>query len=471
MKRDAILFILTWVVILSVQAMAQQQAEGAAPLAPVSAFLPPLGQTVHYRFSDTIVTPKESRSEAGTLTLTAVGGNEIKATLAIGEKAPRSFAFQVDPTGALQPAAELDPPSDKPHRSGKSEPSAREQAFLLRLSLAARIGAHPGEEMSMPVLLNVPWASGPVNPILYVKPTTPDAFVGEAVWAQDVPTISTDVNLVSLLAAVRDRDGRIVNNLTRDDFELKEDGVPQKIRYFSQESNLPLTIGILVDTSRSQRGVLEQESRASNTFLDQVLREGKDQAFVAHFDTRVETLQGLTSSRKDLAAALGQLSIPDEFATLLYSAIRESSNNVMSKQTGRKAIILLTDGVAFKDPASIETAIESAQRADTILYSIRFSDPIAAYRPLRAAVLEAAKERGKQELERMAKETGGVSYAVTKSQTIEAIYTQIENALRNQYSIGYTPPRAAADGKYHKIKLTTRDHHLIVESRDGYYAR
>jgi hypothetical protein len=180
MKRDAILFILTWVVILSVQAMAQQQAEGAAPLAPVSAFLPPLGQTVHYRFSDTIVTPKESRSEAGTLTLTAVGGNEIKATLAIGEKAPRSFAFQVDPTGALQPAAELDPPSDKPHRSGKSEPSAREQAFLLRLSLAARIGAHPGEEMSMPVLLNVPWASGPVNPILYVKPTTPDAFVGEA---------------------------------------------------------------------------------------------------------------------------------------------------------------------------------------------------------------------------------------------------------------------------------------------------
>jgi len=180
MKRDAILFILTWVVILSVQAIAQQQAEGAAPLAPVSAFLPPLGQTVHYRFSDTIVTPKESRSEAGTLTLTAVGGNEIKATLAIGEKAPRSFAFQVDPTGALQPAAELDPPSDKPHRSGKSEPSAREQAFLLRLSLAARIGAHPGEEMSMPVLLNVPWASGPVNPILYVKPTTPDAFVGEA---------------------------------------------------------------------------------------------------------------------------------------------------------------------------------------------------------------------------------------------------------------------------------------------------
>lgn len=290
-------------------------------------------------------------------------------------------------------------------------------------------------------------------------------------WAQDVPTISTDVNLVTLLATVHDRDGRIINNLTQDDFLLKEDGVPQKIRYFSRDSDLPLTVGILVDTSRSQTGVLEQESMASNKFLDQVLREGKDQAFVTHFDIRVETLQGLTSSRSALASALGQLAIPDQVATLLYSAVRESSNNVMSKQPGRKAIILLTDGVAFKDPASIESAVESAQRADTILYSIRFSDPVEAYRPMRAAVLAAAKEHGKQELERMAKETGGISYAVTKNQTIEAIYAEIENSLRNQYSIGYTPPRSAADGKYHKIKLTTNDRHLIVDARNGYYAK
>jgi VWFA-related protein len=290
-------------------------------------------------------------------------------------------------------------------------------------------------------------------------------------WGQDVPTISTDVNLVTLLATVHDRDGRLVSDLNRDDFVLKEDGVPQKIRYFSRESDLPLTIGILVDTSRSQTGVLEQESTASKTFLNQVLREGKDQAFITHFDIRVEMLQGLTSSRSELAAALGQLTIPDQFATLLYSAIRESSNNVMSKRSGRKAIILLTDGVAFKDPASLESAVESAQRADTILYSIRFSDPVEAYRPIRAAVLAAAKERGKQELERMAKETGGVSYAVTKNRNIEAIYTEIENSLRNQYSIGYTPPRAAADGKYHKIKLTTADRHLIVDTRDGYYAK
>jgi VWFA-related protein len=295
--------------------------------------------------------------------------------------------------------------------------------------------------------------------------------LASGMWAQDVPTLSVNVNVVALLATVRDRNGRIVNNLTPDDFTLEEDGVPQKIRYFSRESDLPLTIGLLVDTSRSQRGVLAEESQASKTFLDQVLREGKDEAFVANFDTRVEVLQGLTSSRSDLAAALGQLSIPDEVATLIYSAVRQCSNDEMLGQTGRKAFILLTDGVAFKDPTSIETAIEFAQRADTILYSIRFSDPIAAYRPVRAAILEAAKERGKAELERMAKETGGVSYEVKNNQTIETIYAEIEDALRNQYSIGYTPPRPAPDGKYHRIKLIPRNRSLVVVTRDGYYSK
>ena len=205
-----------------------------------------------------------------------------------------------------------------------------------------------------------------------------------------------------------DHDGRIVNNLTPDDFLLKEDDIQQKILYFSREANLPLTVGLLVDTSRSQRGVLEEERSASNTFLDQVLREGKDQAFVVHFDERVETLQGPTSSPSQLASALGQLSIPEGFATLIYSAIQKSSENLMRGQSGRKALILLTDGVAYKDPISIGTAIEFAQRADTIIYSIRFSDPIPFAGLIRAGVRAAAKEHGKLELERMAKETGGV---------------------------------------------------------------
>jgi VWFA-related protein len=296
------------------------------------------------------------------------------------------------------------------------------------------------------------------------------SFLASAASAQEVPTFSASVNVVSLLATVRDHDGRVVNNLTPDDFALTEDGTPQQIRYFSRESDLPLTICLLVDTSRSQTNVLGEESQASYKFLDQVLREGKDQACVVHFDTRVETLQGLTSSRSDLQAALARLSIPDQVATLIYSAVRDSSENIMRKQPGRKAFIVLTDGVAFRDPRSLETAIEFAQRADTIVYSIRFSDDTRIH-PMRAPFRLAMKEQGKLALERMARETGGVCYAVTKSQTIDQIYSQIEDALRNQYSIGYTPRRPSADGKYHKIKLTTRDPHLIVTTRAGYYER
>ena len=298
----------------------------------------------------------------------------------------------------------------------------------------------------------------------------PTLAIAATAWAQ-VPTFSTNVNVVSLLATVHDHDSSIINNLSPNDFVLKQDGVRQKIRYFSRETDLPLTIGLLIDTSRSQQKVLERELSASKTFLDQVLREGKDQAFVIHFDVRVETLQGLTSSHKELVSALGQLSIPDEFATLLHSAIKESSEDFTERRPpGRKALILLTDGVAYKDPASLRDAIEAAQRADTIIYAIRFSGPLPIRGPVRTAILAAASEDGKRGLERMAKETGGAYYEVTKKQTIDAIYSQIEDALRSQYSIGYTPPRPP-DGKYHKIKLTTIDLHLIVDTRDGYYAK
>ena len=295
-------------------------------------------------------------------------------------------------------------------------------------------------------------------------------IVVSSMFAQDVPIFSAKVNEVSLLTTVRDHDGRIIKDLTADDFALEDNGQHQKIRYFSKESDLPLTIGLLVDTSRSQTGVLEDESSASYTFLDQVLREGKDQAFVVHFDERVETLQGLTSSRGQLKSALDKLSIPADLATLIYSAVRDSSENIMKEQQGRKALILLTDGVAYKDPISLETAIEFAQRAGTIIYSIRFSDPVHFRGPFRSAVLAGMKERGKVDLERMSKETGGTLYEVTKDQTIEQIYSRIEDALRYQYSIGYTPEQSATDGKYHKIKLTTRDRHFIVETRRGYYA-
>jgi len=290
-------------------------------------------------------------------------------------------------------------------------------------------------------------------------------FVANAL-GQEQPTFSTDVNVVSILATVRDRDGRVVKNLAAEDFMLSEDGVAQTIRYFSRESNLPFTVGLLVDTSRSQTGVLEAERRASQTFLERILRPDQDQAFVAHFDERVEVLQGLTSSREELAAALRRLAIPGHYATLIYTGVRDCSERVMRKQTGRKAFVLLTDGVAYRDDTSIGTAIEFAQRADTMLYSIRYSDAVRVYQPVRAAVVAAAKQRGKEALARMARETGGETFEVSKARTIEAIYADIEDALRSQYSIGYTPPRRSG---YHKIQLETKNKNLKVVARSGYY--
>jgi VWFA-related protein len=294
--------------------------------------------------------------------------------------------------------------------------------------------------------------------------------VALAASAQQPPTISTKVNVVSVLATVHDRDGHVVKNLTKDDFSLLEDGVPQKIDYFAQESDLPLTIGLLVDTSRSQTHVLEAERTASYAFLDQVLREDKDQAFVASFDIHVDTLQGLTSSHSDLESALNRLRIPGEFGTLIFSAVKDTSENPMRQQQGRKALILLTDGVAFRDPDSIQTAIEFAQRANAIIFSIRFSDHVRFRGAVVTAVAMERKEQGKKGLERMAQETGGVAFEVTKNQSIEDIYEQIEDLLRNQYNIGYTPARAESDGKFHKLKLTAKDRHLTVHARDGYYA-
>ena len=288
--------------------------------------------------------------------------------------------------------------------------------------------------------------------------------------AQD-PTFSADVNVVTLLATVRDRDGRIAKNLTRDDFVLQDDGIPQTISYFAAESDLPLTVGLLVDTSNSQKGVMEPERKASYVFLDQVLREDKDKAFVAHFDTRVEVLEGFTSSRQDLAAALDRLRVPGEIATLLYEAIRKTSEDMMRSQHGRKAFILLSDGVSFRDKTSIGTAIEYAQRADTIIYSILFADRGKFYRPGRAAVLAISRQHGRNVMRRLARETGGAYFEISDSNPIEKAYAEIEDALRNQYSIGYTPQSTGQPGEYHKIKLTTKRPDLIVQTRDGYYSK
>jgi VWFA-related protein len=340
--------------------------------------------------------------------------------------------------------------------------------------------------------------------------------------AQDAPaaTFSSDVKVVTVLATVRDKHGNIINSLTQDDFKLTQDGQAQKIRYFTRETDLPLTLGLLVDTSLSQRRLIEQERIASNAFLNEFMRVDKDKAFVVHFDWGAELLQDLTSNQQKLQAALDKLDMPgnqpsnspktagsddDDVrhyrggSTTLYDSVFLASDELMKKQQGRKAVILLTDGVDEGSKTTLEHAIEAAQRSNTIVYAIFYADPEAygqqhfghtggigggmghpgagwpggsggpggGYPPRQQ---REEHPDGKKVLERIAKETGGRFFEVSKKDPINKIYDSIGEELRNQYNIGYTPDRAVAGAGYHRIALTTTNKDMIVQAREGYYA-
>ena len=339
------------------------------------------------------------------------------------------------------------------------------------------------------------------------------------------PPITAHVKVVNVLATVRDKKGAIVRDLTQEDFELKEDDRPQKIRYFAHETDLPLTMGLLVDTSLSQRRVLGQERDASGNFLDQVLRVDKDKAFIIHFDREVELLQDLTSSREKLQAALNLLQVPQRNqeasndpsdtgsdqrpqmggpggggrrggGTTLYDAVYLAANEVTAKQSGRKALIVLSDGVDRGSKKTLASAIEAAQRADTVVYAIYFADeegfggPGGGYghrgmggggwgggmgggmgrrgggypRP------QESRPDGKKILEKLAKETGGRFFEVSKKHPLDESFNLIQEDLRNQYSLGYTPDPPDNQAGYHKIILTTKKKDLTVQARDGYYS-
>ena len=345
-------------------------------------------------------------------------------------------------------------------------------------------------------------------------PTAPQSQSQQPEPPQSKSKISTEVKLVTVYAAVRDKHGKIIPNLNQSDFALQEDARPQTIKYFARESNLPLTLGLLVDTSLSQRRVLDQEKSASYSFFDHILREDKDKAFLIHFDREVELLQDLTASREKLRAGLEQLDTPSFSntsggggsgggggggsgrghghgggGTLLYDSIYLASNELMKKQQGRKALIILTDGVDHGSKESLNTAIASAQRADTAVYSILFADE-DAYSPAgrggygghggypgggmgrggSGRYPQQERPDGKKVLERISKETGGQLFEVKKKLPIEQIYAQIEEELRNQYSLAYTPDRPGDDATYHLIHVTVNQKDLIVQAREGYYS-
>ena len=310
-------------------------------------------------------------------------------------------------------------------------------------------------------------------------------------------TIRTDVKVVNVYATVHDKKGQIVKTLTQEDFSIDEDGRSQTIKYFSHENDLELTLGLLIDTSGSQRRVIGEERSASYRFLDQVLREEKDIAFVIRFDHEVELVVDLTSSRKQLEKGIYNLQVavpgqrgPEQGGaqprrrgggTELYDAVMLASEEVMAKQRGRKAIVVMSDGEDRGSKVSLFTAINAAQKADTLVYSILFADDEQPYYPTygmggrrRGGGMPPPRQSGpdgdgKKVLERLAKETGGSFFSVSHRMPLSAIFERMQEELRNQYSIGYTPDQPAKAGEFRKIHLATRDKTLVVQSRDGYY--
>jgi VWFA-related protein len=299
------------------------------------------------------------------------------------------------------------------------------------------------------------------------------------------------VKVVNVLATVHDKSGKVISSLTKDDFELMEDGRAQTIKYFSRDTDLPLTLGLLVDTSMSQRAVLNDERSASYRFLHKVLREDRDSAFLIHFDFEVELLQDLTSSREKLEKALDQIGLArgerpqmrrgrggglGRFGTTLYDAILLASNEIMKPRQGRKALILLTDGRDSASKVPLSEAIEAAQRADTLVYSIYFaSQQTEPFRGRgrggrsRGRFWQAPQQRpdGKKILQRISEETGGAVFEVSKKLTVDQIYDRIQDDLRNQYSLGYTSTGTGSE--YRKIKVTVKKKDLMVQAREGYY--
>ena len=291
--------------------------------------------------------------------------------------------------------------------------------------------------------------------------------------AQDEPRFSAEVKVVNVLATVRTKAGALVGNLGQDDFSVAEDGRPQVIRYFARESDLPLTLGLMVDTSGSQRHVLDAERGASMRFLDQVVRENKDQVFIMQFDTTAYMRQSLTSSVAKLEDALayvetetkGQLRRQGGGGTLLYDAVVTACDDVMKKLTGRKALIVLSDGVDIGSDGTLEDAVQAAERADTLIYSILYSDP-GAY-----GIFGGGGGGGKRVLERMANDTGGSFFEVSKKHGVGEMFEVLQQELRTQYSLGYVSDKPVRVSEFRAIELTVRQMGLVVQARRRYWAK
>ena len=283
-------------------------------------------------------------------------------------------------------------------------------------------------------------------------------------------TIRVQVNLVSMFATVRDKQKRIVPDLGQDDFRVSEDNQEQKISFFSHETSLPITLGLLIDTSGSEERMLPAEQEAASRFLRRVLRP-KDLAMVISFDLDVDLLSDFTSDRDLLERAIqrarinaprvpvsvqGPLPQSGSKGTNFYDAVYLACHEKLSSEAGRKALVILTDAVDNGSKVSVQEALEVAQRTDTVVHILLVYDP--------------AYGNNESVAHKLSEETGGRTIVVRNEKKLEEAFDQISEELRSQYTLGYYPTNTNRDGRFRKIKIETTRKDLHVLARKGYYA-
>ena len=294
------------------------------------------------------------------------------------------------------------------------------------------------------------------------------------------PAIKVEVNVVNVVFNVRDKRGGLIPNLTKDDFTIAEDGKPQEIKYFARETDIPMTMGLLIDVSASQENLIGIEQQAAYAFFGQVLRP-KDLAFLISFGADAELLQDYTSSPKLLRAGLQGLKVNSGVGgigpgpvptasqprgTILYDAVYLAAHDQLKGQVGRKALILITDGEDQGSRYKIQDAIEAAQKADATIFSIYYVD-----RGFYARAGAWGFGGGKGYLKRMSDETGGQVFEVDRKHSLQDVFKEIQDAMRTQYGIAYSPTNDKKDGTFRRIDIHVKNNNEYkIQARKGYYA-
>ncbi len=295
-------------------------------------------------------------------------------------------------------------------------------------------------------------------------------------------TLKVNVDVVQLFFNVKDKKGGLIPSLTKSDFDVFEDGKPQTIKYFQAESNLPLTLGILIDTSPSQQRVLEMEKEVGASFLASVLTQ-KDLAFLISFDEDIDLLKDFTNSTRSLREGLNSAKIgggehnaggvvgmgggpvptlSQACCTKLFDAVYLAAHDELAQQVGRKAMILLTDGEDEGSKLKIRDAIEAAQKSDSICYVLLIAD---------RGFYGGFGYSGEGEMKKMASETGGRVIDVgNKYDKLKDAFDQIARELRSQYNLGYVPTNNTKDGSFRRVEIRPKNKDYKIQARSGYYA-